>query len=174
MVQIKEEIRHETERIFNEFMPILEGQVERARGRTSLLLCLTQEDIAPDYLPCEQAEKSLVSEIISVLQAEARIDGTIVPYTYESVAIISRGDERDDFARKIDKARELISKRDFGKTMPQKKISMSFGISSYPVDSEFPQELLIKARKALAVAAKKGNSVECFWKLENKSLFPDD
>lgn len=168
----KDEIAEESERLYREFLPYLEAELEKARGGGTLVLCLTAQDQKPDYLPRQQASESIVSEIIAVLKAEAHVDGFILPYDYENVAIICRDKNRSDFADQIDLAIPIIGMHEFGKGLPLKNITMSFGLSSFPFDSEHPEQLVQQARLALKAAQEAGgNSMGCFWML-NATPFP--
>lgn len=170
---LQEEIDQETARIYREFLPYLESEVERSRGGGTLVLCLAAQEPAPDYHPFQQGQLSLVSEIISVLQADAQVDGIVVPYAYENIAFICRDKNRSDYAGKIDKAIEIIADHSFGRTMPQRKITMSFGLSSFPHDSEHAQQLFQQARISLKAAQEAGgNSMGCFWMLKSTPFPP--
>lgn len=164
---LQDEIAAENKRLLQEFMPYLEKEVEKAKSQNGLVLCLTGQDRPPDYFPCEQAGRSNVSEIISVLQAEARINGFYLPYAYENVAIISQVTDHDKFAEEIDSARIIIERHSFGRTKQQVNITLSFGLSSYPFDSESAAELLQHAQVALESAARAGaNTRRCYWKMK--------
>ncbi len=170
--RLEEEIAGEAKRLFELFIPVLNKAIEQnsAANDDTLILCLSGQDQPADFHPCEQASKSIVSEIIGVLQADARIDGVILPYAYENLAIIWHGKNRDEFAEKLRAATGIIQKHSFGKTLPERFITMSFGLCSYPFDSNFAYELVERAKIALDAAGNAGgNRVCCYWDLNRES-----
>jgi hypothetical protein len=163
---LKDEIAFESDRLLKEFIPYLETEIEKAENKNGLVLCLCQQDSQPEYFPCEQAAKSNVSEIIQVLQAEAHLGGLVIPYAYENLAVICPAPERDKFAEQVDAARKIIASHSFGRGLQQEHLTMSFGLSSYPFDSEFAYELLLQAGMALQnVLQQGGNAVGCYWQM---------
>ena len=162
--ELKNEIDSETKRLLKEFVPHLESEFEKAKDKSNLLLCLTEQHPAPEYFPQEQAVKSHVSELIGVLRANAQIFGMILPYSYENLAIITRDVDREEFAAKLHAARDIVASYSFGRTLQQDFITITFGVSSYPFDANDPHELFKQAGLALQAAKKAGgNTVRCYW-----------
>ncbi len=167
-------IAKENEEIHREFLELLASEIEKARGGKILVLVLALQDPPPLYWPSEQASKSDFAELITLIQSEAHVNGVFHAYEYEKLAIITQVESRGEFAAKIDRAIDIISNYPFGRSLPERKIKISFGLSSFPFDSEHPEQLLQQAKLALKAAELEGgNAMGCYWLL-NAIPFPPD
>lgn len=169
---LQEIIKAETAKLRTVFLEQLKLEMEKARGTSTLVLCLSSQVPAPDYYPTQQAQHSISFELLGVLQ-EAQVDGFAAHWEYENVGFICRDQNRSDYAGKVDKAIEIISQREFGRMMPQRKIEINFGLASFPHDSEYPEQLLQQAFLALRAAQEAGpNKMGCFWMLKSTPFPP--
>ena len=165
-------INAETAKLRAAFLEQLKLEIEKARGDSTLVVCLCSQNPRPDYFPTQQAQLSISFELLGVLQ-EAQIDGIAAHWEYENIGFICRGQNRSDYAGKVDKAIELVAAREFGRMMPQRKIAVNFGLASFPHDSEHPEQLMQQAFLALKAAQEAGpNKMGCFWMLKSTPFPP--
>ena len=137
-------IDEKNQEIFEEFLEILEEEVEKSRSRnTPLSLAFIASDSKEVVLPFEQSKKSKVSKIAKVFR-DAGLEGRFLNFGYERLAII--------FSLP---ASEALASLDIGRNA-LKGETVSLGFSVYPKNGFLAEELANSCLDALSKAVKSG------------------
>ena len=135
--------------IFDEFLTILEEEIAKAQGRkTPLSLVFIASDSEEVVLPFEQAEKSKVDEIASVLR-DAGLEGRFLNFGYERLAIIFSLNAEDSLAL-LETGLKAINENN--------QETVSVGFSTYPKNGFLAEELAGSCLDALSQAVKSGGN----------------
>ncbi len=105
----------------------------------------------------------ILKELAGVLKKMVRSTDILARYGGEEFVIILPETTKDTARRIAEKIRMVIKKHKFKgeKILPEKNLTVSVGVASYPSDAEAPRYLVEKADKALYKAKNSGRNRVC-------------
>jgi len=106
------------------------------------------------------AGNEVLKKIAEILKAEAREVDIVARYGGEEMVIILPETSRKRAAELADRIREKVSSATFAKmeSQPLKKVTLSAGVATYPVDAANEESLIKKADSSLYVAKSQGRN----------------
>ncbi len=145
------------------FWQRLEQEVSRAkRFSHPLSVIMADIDHFKDYNDLHGHLKgdNLLKEIALFLKNSVRAIDVVARYGGEEFTIILVQTGKEDALKVAEKLRKGIEREDFPhqETQPGGRITMSFGVASYPVDATDPEGLVREADRALYRAKEEGRN----------------
>jgi diguanylate cyclase (GGDEF)-like protein len=106
------------------------------------------------------AGNEVLKKIAEILKAEAREVDIVARYGGEEMVIILPETSRKRAAELADRIREKVASATFSKmeSQPLKKLTLSAGVATYPVDAANEESLIKKADSSLYVAKSQGRN----------------
>jgi len=148
------------------FQHLLHTELEKARATKTPLTLLTLDiddfKVYNDTLG-HQSGDVILKEIAQFLKKQSRNMDHVCRYGGEEFTIIMPQTEKKEALQIAERLRLDIEKRHFAheEILPQKKLTVSIGLSSYPENGETPPLLINSSDKALYQAKNKGKNNTC-------------
>lgn len=148
------------------FQHLLLLELEKAKAN-SLPLSLISLDI--DYFKVyndklgHQAGDVILKDLSAVIKSHSRKMDFVCRYGGEEFTIILPQTEKKEAFSIAERLREDIARHIFTQEdiLPNKKLTVSIGLSTYPEDGSSPSELISSSDKALYQAKHKGKNTTC-------------
>ncbi len=148
------------------FQHLLHLEMEKAEAN-SLPLSLISLDI--DYFKVyndklgHQAGDVILKDLSAVIKSHSRKMDFVCRYGGEEFTIILPQTEKKEAFAIAERLREDIARHIFTQEniLPNKKLTVSIGLSTYPEDGSSPSELISSSDKALYQAKHKGKNTTC-------------
>ena len=148
------------------FQYLLQSEMEKAKA-TSVPLSLVTVDIDDfkvynDSLG-HQAGDSILREIARLLKNQSRKMDYVCRYGGEEFTIILPQTEKREAHLIAERLRQDIEKQIFihEEILPNKKLTVSIGLATFPRDGQNPSELISYSDKTLYQAKHKGKNITC-------------
>jgi diguanylate cyclase (GGDEF)-like protein len=150
------------------FQFILQEELERAKI-TQKPLCLVMLDIDDFKIYNDalghQTGDEILKELATLLKNQSRKMDFVCRYGGEEFTIVLPEIEKKEARFIAERLRIDVERKDFAhkEILPQKKLTVSMGIASFPENGSTPSEVIAASDKMLYQAKNKGkNSVCCF------------
>lgn len=148
------------------FQHLLHTEMEKAKAtKTPLTLFMLDIDDFKVYNDSlgHQAGDVILKEIASLLKNQSRTMDYVCRYGGEEFTIIMPQTEKKEAFLIAERLRLDIEKRHFAheEILPQKKLTVSIGLSSYPENADSTSSLISSSDKALYQAKNKGKNNTC-------------
>ena len=149
------------------FKHLLNSELEKSRAM-KLPLSLVMVDI--DYFKIyndnlgHQAGDKILKELATLIKNQSRKMDYVCRYGGEEFAVILPQADKKEAILIAERLRMDIEKHSFVREdiLPDKKLTVSLGISSFPEDGLLPAELITAADKFLYFAKNKGRNKTCY------------
>jgi diguanylate cyclase (GGDEF)-like protein len=148
------------------FQHLLQSEIEKAKI-TRQELCLIMLDIDDfkvynDTLGHQQGDR-ILQELARLLKDQSRKMDFVCRYGGEEVAVILPATGRQEARLIAERLRMDIENQAFVREeiLPQKKLTVSIGIASFPADGQNPSELIKACDNLLYEAKKQGKNRTC-------------
>ncbi len=149
------------------FQHLLNSELEKSRAM-KLPLSLVMVDI--DYFKIyndnlgHQAGDKILKELATLIKNQSRKMDYVCRYGGEEFAVILPQADKKEAILIAERLRMDIEKHSFVREdiLPDKKLTVSLGISSFPEDGLLPAELITAADKFLYFAKNKGRNKTCY------------
>ena len=148
------------------FQYLLQNELEKSRGNVNPLslvaLDIDNFKIYNDTLG-HQAGDQILKELAAVLRNHSRKMDFVCRYGGEEFMVILPQTDKNEAFLIAERLRLDIEKHHFAQEeiLPNKKLTVSIGIASYPEDGSLPAEIVSLADKALYEAKAKGKNNTC-------------
>ncbi|MFA5089537.1 MAG: diguanylate cyclase [Candidatus Omnitrophota bacterium] len=148
------------------FQYLLQIELEKAKAiRLPLSLILLDIDdfkVYNDTLGHQSGDK-ILHELSMLMKNQSRKMDFVCRYGGEELSIILPQSDKNESYVIAERLRQDIERHNFfqEEILPNKKLTVSIGISTYPVDGESPSALISSADKALYEAKRKGKNHTC-------------
>jgi len=148
------------------FQFLLNSELEKAHA-TGKPLCLIMADIDDFKIYNDklghQAGDRILKELAFILKKQSRKMDFVCRYGGEEFTIILPETEKTEAYVIAERLRTDIMAHSFlnENILPNKKLTVSLGISSFPVDGRSPAELITRSDKMLYAAKNKGKNNTC-------------
>ncbi len=148
------------------FQRLLGAEIERAKAtdKPMSLIMLDIDDfkIYNDKLG-HQAGDKILKNLAELLQNQSRKMDYTCRYGGEEFTIILPHTDKKETFFIAERLRENIEKYYFNheEILPHKKLTVSLGLASFPIDGSMPSELIAVSDKALYQAKQKGKNITC-------------
>jgi len=148
------------------FQYLLQSEFEKAKAtKTALSLILLDIDdfkVYNDQIG-HQAGDQILKELSNLLKNQSRKMDFVCRYGGEEFTIILPRTDKDEAYVIAERLRQDISKYPFAheEILPNKKLTVSVGLTTYPGDGANPSDLVSKADKLLYEAKRKGKNNTC-------------
>jgi diguanylate cyclase (GGDEF)-like protein len=148
------------------FQFILQMELEKAEATSShlslIMLDIDDFKIYNDKLG-HQAGDSMLKELALILKNQSRKMDHVCRYGGEEFTIILPQTEKKEALLIAERLRMDIEKHLFihEEILPQKKLTISVGLTTYPEDGQTPSELITNSDKLLYQAKSKGKNTVC-------------
>ena len=150
------------------FQQLLSKEIERSK-ELSIPLSLAMIDIDNfknynDKLG-HQAGDTLLKDIINIFRTNSRKNDIVSRYGGEEFTIIMPGTSKNEAFRICDRIRCGVEEHKFKdeEIQPNKNVTISAGIASYPIDADNKEDLIFHADMALYEAKKTGRNKVCLY-----------
>jgi diguanylate cyclase (GGDEF)-like protein len=148
------------------FQYLLNTELEKSRVKqTPLSLLMADIDYFKIYNDAlgHQAGDKILKELAALLKNQSRKIDFVCRYGGEEFAIVLPQTDKEEALMIAERLRVDIEKHTFmhEEILPNKKLTLSLGISSFPEDGLLPAELLSAADKFLYQAKNKGRNKIC-------------
>ncbi len=149
------------------FQHLLQSEIEKAKinkGTLSLIMLdMDNFKIYNDRLG-HQAGDRILKELAHLLSDYSRKMDWVARYGGEEFAIILPQTNKKEALIIGERLRQIIDEHNFAQEeiMPNKKITVSLGIATFPEDSETNSELIAVADHRLYIAKEKGKNITCY------------
>ncbi len=149
------------------FQHLLNSELEKSRAM-KLPLSLVMVDI--DYFKIyndnlgHQAGDKILKELATLIKNQSRKMDYVCRYGGEEFAVILPQADKKEAILIAERLRMDIEKHSFVREdiLPDKKLTVSLGISSFPEDGLLPAEIITAADKFLYFAKNKGRNKTCY------------
>lgn len=152
------------------FQYLLQSEIEKAKA-TKTTVCLLMIDIDDfkiynDQLG-HQAGDIILKELSNLLKKQSRKMDLVCRYGGEEFTVILPQTEKAEAYAIAERLRQDIQKHPFPheEILPNKKLTVSMGIATFPADAASPSELISLSDKMLYEAKNKGKNNTCCFKL---------
>ncbi|MDD5246155.1 MAG: diguanylate cyclase [Candidatus Omnitrophica bacterium] len=148
------------------FQYLLYSELEKAKainaGLSLILLDIDDFKVYNDKLG-HQAGDSILKDLALLLKNQSRKMDQVCRYGGEEFTIILPQADKNEAFMIAERLRQDIVKSHFvhEEILPQNRLTVSIGISSYPADGTTPSELIHSCDKALYQAKQKGKNTTC-------------
>ena len=148
------------------FQYLLYSELEKAKainaGLSLILLDIDDFKVYNDKLG-HQAGDSILKDLALLLKNQSRKMDQVCRYGGEEFTIILPQADKNEAFMIAERLRQDIVKSHFvhEEILPQNRLTVSIGISSYPADGTTPSELIHSCDKALYLAKQKGKNTTC-------------
>ncbi len=148
------------------FQHLLNTELEESRiTRVPLSLLMIDIDYFKIYNDAlgHQAGDKILKELAGLIKNQSRKMDFVCRYGGEEFAIILPQTDKKEALQIAERLRVDIEKHNFMREdiLPEKKLTASLGISSFPEDGVLPAELITAADKFLYFAKNKGRNKTC-------------
>ncbi|MCX5703574.1 MAG: sensor domain-containing diguanylate cyclase, partial [Candidatus Omnitrophica bacterium] len=148
------------------FQYILQTEIEKAKAtQAALSLIMLDIDDFKIYndLLGHQAGDSILKELSAVLREQSRKMDSVCRYGGEEFTIILPRTEKKEAFLIAERLRMDIAKHKFirEEILPNKKLTVSLGLASFPENGKSASELISSSDKALYEAKRKGKNSTC-------------
>jgi diguanylate cyclase (GGDEF)-like protein len=111
-----------------------------------------------------QAGDRILKDLANLLKNQSRKMDFVCRYGGEEFTIILPQTDKKEARLIAERLRQDIEKHTFiqEEVLPNKKLTASLGVSSYPEDGGLPSELITYSDKALYLAKHKGKNTTCY------------
>ncbi len=148
------------------FQYLLQVEVEKSRATTQplslIMLDIDDFKVYNDTLG-HQSGDTILKELASILRNLSRNMDHVCRYGGEELTIILPQTDKDEAFAIAERLRRDIEKHPFihEEILPQKKLTVSMGLSTFPQDGSTPSELIKASDKSLYQAKNKGKNNTC-------------
>jgi len=148
------------------FRYLLQDELEKTKavqGRLSLMMVDIDDFKVYNDALGHQAGDKILKELAALLKTRSRKMDLVCRYGGEEFAIILPQTEKNEAYLIAEKLRQDIAKHTFQheEILPQKKLTVSIGLASFPENGGSAAELLSSSDKALYEAKKQGKNKTC-------------
>jgi len=149
------------------FQFMLQGEVEKAKatGTPFSLIALDIDDfkVYNDTLG-HQAGDKILKELAKLLRNQSRKMDYVCRYGGEEFTMILPQTDKKEAFLIAERLRQNIEKHIFSQEeiLPNKTLTVSIGLASFPVDGSTPAELLAYSDKTMYLAKHKGKNNTCY------------
>ena len=148
------------------FHHLLQIEIEKARtAKTALSLIMLDMDnfkIYNDKLGHQSGDK-ILKELAHLLRYHSRKMDWVARYGGEEFAIILPQTNKEEAMTIGERLRQIIAKHPFAQEeiLPNKKLTASLGIATFPKDAESSSALITTTDQRLYIAKDKGKNITC-------------
>ncbi len=149
------------------FQYLLQTEFEKAKATQSplslIMLDIDDFKIYNDRLG-HQAGDQILKEISNLLKNQSRKMDFVCRYGGEEFTIIMPKTNKDEAFAIAEKLRQDLYKHNFAheEILPNKKLTVSLGLSTFPSDGSTPSDLILYSDKMLYQAKRKGKNTTCY------------
>jgi len=148
------------------FQFLLQAEVEKAKASSEnlslILLDIDDFKVYNDSLG-HQAGDKILKDLAQLLKNQSRKMDFVCRYGGEEFTVILPQTDKDEAFLIAERLRQDIEKHSFihEEILPQKSLTVSIGLSTFPKDGSTPSELIRSSDKSLYIAKNKGKNSTC-------------